>query len=998
MSSLRENLGMVRVASGSHRVEVGNCAYNSQRIIAMMTRAQGVKARILILNELGTTAYTCGDLFRQPVLLEAAQAAIEAVRVASLTVHDGMVTIGAPLQIDGVTYNCAVVIQGGKILGVVPKGYLPTYGEFHEGLWFRRGFNLRNRTIDLNGQKVRCGIDLLFEASDFPGLVFGIEICEDGWAVIAPHRLQALAGAVLIGNLSASNETVGKDDYREQLVVGHSSEALCGYIYASAGEGESSVDVVFGGHLMIGELGAMLARKEPLSGEDEPLIHADLDVEHLLHERTRINSFHECAEFFKPMLDHVGYQRIAFQVKAPAPPAKLARFYDARPFVPSGGATLHKRCRQVYKIQVRGLKKRLEHLCRKRGGVKTACANWLKAGRPLAVMGISGGADSTEVLMVAIKAFDELGIPRALLHCYALPGYGTTKQTYNNSIELMKLLGVTMKEVNIRARCLLAWQEEGYKPFGIDVTGLSLEQFVEKLTKLPAGSKDLGFENKQARARTDILMNAGFVIGTGDLSEQAAGWATYNADHMSMYNPNAGVPKTLVNFLIKWAAENEFEGDLRRVLIDIAETEVSPELLPPGPDGKIAQKTNETIGPADLRDFFLYHLVRWGSRPSKIVRLALQAKFYTDYTEAEIRKWLRVFIERFFDQRFKPECQPGGPLVGSVSLNPRFKWHHPSDMVEDEFLRELDADTAVWKALQPVTVVASVNTDSGATSVPAVNPVLVGNNSAVAVAEPTRTSGSIARACLQAAASGVPQSVRGVGKVLRVLGRIDLQGDFMPGGPMAVKDGDKVIIVANCLARYGNYDLVVDTFDDHPDDHGSFAEQHQGATAFVTDVDLYGVKQRVWAKHCVRNTQGWKFHPDLDGSKVNRRFGKGRDKRVDSYSGLFDNGRHVSAEVRAQFPFLGQSTGLPEYILAEAERLGCDEIEIDFIGLALEYCVGFSAIDATSLEYRGRKVRARVIENGCRAFNQEPVAYAAALKWLQDAGVEIISSAAVLGI
>ncbi len=955
-SSARSNFGLVTVAVGSHRVDVGNCEFNAKRIISMMGRAKGVNARILFLNELGVTGYSCGDLFRQPVLHDATLKALEAIRVASLSEFDGMVVVGAPLIIDAVPYNCAVVINRGKILGVIPKGYLPTYGEFHEGLWFRRGFNLRKRTITLNGQQVRCGIDLLFEATDCPGLVVGIEVCEDAWALIPPHRLQALAGAVLIGNLSASNETVGKDDYREQLVTGHSSEALCAYAYTSAGEGESTVDVVFGGHLMISELGAMLARKEPLSGEDEPLIHADVDIEHLAHERTRINSFHECAEFFKPMLDMIGFERIAFEVNAQTAqaPAKLARFVDAYPFLPAAPSIRDKRCRQVFKIQVRGLKKRLEHLSRKRGGIRKSVAAMEKSGRPVAVMGISGGADSTEVLVVAIKALDELGIPRKLLHCYALPGFGTTKRTYDNSHTLMKLLGVTVKEVNIRARCLLAWQEEGYRPFGIDVTGLTLDQFMEKLTALPGGSKDLGFENKQARARTDILMNAGFVIGTGDLSEQAAGWATYNADHMSMYNPNAGVPKTLVTFLISWTANNEFEGDLRKVLVDIAETEVSPELLPPGPNGQIAQKTNDTIGPADLRDFFLYHMVRWASRPSKIVRLAQQAKFYTEYTEEEIRKWLRIFIERFFDQRFKPECQPGGPLVGSVSLNPRFKWHHPSDFAEDEFLRELDADNARAAALKPAPAVVA--------SVP-----------------------------LPAVAAPLPKVV----KVLKVLLRVDVQSDFMPGGALPVPQGDQIVPVTNDLSRSGMHDLVVDTQDDHPADHGSFASRHEGKKPF-DQVVLHGVDQTLWPDHCVHGTAGWQFHPDLDRSMVARTFPKGQDKRVDSYSGVFDNGVHANEAVRKQHDFLGRSTGLAEYLCEQADARGCDEIVVDCVGLALGYCVSFTATDLADLKHPGKKFRARVIKDATRAIELTPGDYDRELARLEACGVTVLTSADVL--
>lgn len=700
--------GFFRVAAGSPEIEVGNCAFNTRGIVKMMKKAQSKKVNFLLLPELIVTGYTCADLFFQEPLRRSALASLEVIREATKNVFKGLIAVGCPVELDGNIYNCAVVMQGGQYLGVVPKSYLPTYGEFDEYRWFKVARTFKRTSINLNGREVRMGVDLLFQAIDFPGLVVGLEICEDGWGLIPPHRLQALAGAIVIGNLSTSNELAGKDDYRrEHLVKPHSSQAMCCYAYASSGEGESTTDMVPGGHCLIGENGGLLTEVEPFA-QEEPFCFADVDVAHLLFERIRNSTFREQQEHFKAMLD---YERIGFVSGAVKAPADLARYVDAYPFVPQDAASRDKRCKLITEIQVRGLKKRFKSLAKRYGGVKKMVEYLEANGKPLCVLGVSGGLDSTHALNIVLRVLDELDVPRKLLHCYTMPGFGTTKRTYDNAILLMDLNGVTKIEVDIRARCLVAWLEEGYKPFGIDLTALRtrcqglvktkldggedadlvavmLEEFGKLLMELPAGSKDLGFENKQARARTDILMNAGFVIGTGDLSELAVGWCTYNGDHMAMYGVNGGVPKTLVHFLVRWAAEYWFKdhAQLSKVLIDVAETEVSPELLPPGKDGKIAQKTNSSIGPADLRDFFLYHQRRWASDPEKIVYLGTRAKFHTPYTEKEIRHWLKVYVTRFFEQRFKHSCLPDGPKVGSISLSPRYDWHMPSDASAEMWL------------------------------------------------------------------------------------------------------------------------------------------------------------------------------------------------------------------------------------------------------------------------------------------------------------------------
>ncbi len=699
--------GFFRVAAGSPEIEVGNCAFNAKGILKMMKKASQKRVHFLLLPELIVTGYTCADLFFQEPLRRSALNSLEVIRLATKTVYKGLVAVGCPIELDGNIYNCAVVMQNGEYLGVVPKSYLPTYGEFDEYRWFKVARTFKKTTISLNGRAVRMGVDLLFQAVDFPGLIVGLEICEDGWGLIPPHRLQALAGAVVIGNLSTSDELAGKDDYRrDHLVKPHSSQAMCCYAYASSGEGESTTDMVPGGHCLIGENGGLLAEVEPFA-QIEPFCYADIDVDHLLFERIRNSTFREQQEHFKALLD---FERIGFVSGATTPPKDLARFVDAYPFVPQDPATRDKRCNLIGEIQVRGLKKRFKTLAKRYGGVEKMAEYLVANKKPLCVLGVSGGLDSTHALNIVLRVLDELKVPRSLLHCYTMPGFGTTKRTYDNAVLLMDLNGVTKLEVDIRARCLVAWLEEGYKPFGIDLTALRtscqglvktkldagedadlvavmLEEFGKLLMELPSGSKDLGFENKQARARTDILMNAGFVIGTGDLSELAVGWCTYNGDHMAMYGVNGGVPKTLVHFLVRWAAGTWFKGgQLEKVLIDVAETEVSPELLPPGKDGKIAQKTNSAIGPADLRDFFFYHQRRWGSAPEKIVYLAMQAKFHTPYTEKEVRHWLRIYIQRFFDQRFKHSCLPDSPKVGSVSLSPRYDYHMPSDAAAEMWL------------------------------------------------------------------------------------------------------------------------------------------------------------------------------------------------------------------------------------------------------------------------------------------------------------------------
>ena len=660
----------------------------------------------------------------------------------------------------------------------------------------------------------------------------------------------------------------------------------------------------------------------------------------------RDSTFEDCRRAFASMID---FRRVKFSLNAGDLPEKLARNVDAYPFVPQDPATLNKRCRQVIKIQVRALRTRLLYLAKLRGGLEKMVADLVASGKPLFVVGISGGVDSTECLLVALKTLDELGIPRSLLHCFTMPGFGTTSRTYNNAIKLMQLAGVTLKEVDIKARCLLAWQTEHKTPFGINLDGLSMDAFIDKLKELPAGSNDLDFENEQARQRTHILMNNGFVLGTGTLTELASGWCTYNADHMSMYSVNPGVAKTLIAFLIRWYAENETTGELQAVLNDIAATAESPELLPVGKDGQQNQKSNDSLGPKDLRDFFLYHWVRWGTRPSKILYLATNAKFKQDYALSGVLATLRQFIWRFITQRYKHSCQPDGVKLGSVSLNPRYDCHYPSDTAPDAYKAELED----YVGTKP----AEINWQ-----------------------EPQPQG---------------PQ-MKAKPKVLRALLRVDLKDDFMPWGSLPVKGGDEIVTVANALSRSGQYDLVVDIEDDHPKNHKSFASQHKGKKPFTDFVTLYGVKQQLWTDHCVNGTDGAKFHKDLDRSMVAKTIQKGQDARVDSYSGFYDNGRTAAPRFRKKYDFLGRSTGLAEYLRAEAEARGCDEIQIDVIGLALRYCVSFTAKDGRGETYKGKQFGVRVIEDGVRAIIFNDGEYEQELADLRALGIEVIHSGDVL--
>jgi NAD+ synthase (glutamine-hydrolysing) len=662
--------GFLRVAAAVPALRVADCRHNVERFLALMRRAEEECVALLVFPELSLTGYTCADLFQQIPLQRAAVEALEQLAHESAAVFSGVAIVGLPVALDDQLFNCAAILHRGRVLGIVPKSFIPNYKEFYEGRWFAAAATARSREVLLGGERVPFGTDFLLDATDVDGFVLGVEICEDLWVPVPPSSYQALDGATVLVNLSASNEVIGKANYRRQLVVNQSGRCIAAYIYVSCGVWESTTDVVFGGHCLIAENGTLLAESRRFQRE-ETLLVSDVDLDRLRTDRLRTNSFGEAGLY--PGRER-SFRRLPFTLERGAAPARLARDIEAHPFVPRGEERLRERCEEIFQTQVAGLARRLEHV-----------------GKPPVAIGISGGLDSTLALLVACKTMDALGQPRERVRAFTMPGFGTTSRTRANARALMRHLGVTSHEVDIRNLCLEQMRALGHRPFGIDLAGLGVEELTERLRQLPHERRhDLVFENVQARMRTSILMNAGFVVGTGDVSELALGWCTYNGDHMSMYNPNSSIPKTLVKFLVDWAARNEFDGEARRTLLDIVATEISPELLPAGHDDTIAQATEETIGPYELHDFFLYHFLRFGSPPEKILYLAEQASFHRTYPPAELRRWLQVFVRRFFANQFKRSCLPDGPKVGSISLSPRGDWRMPSDAQAAVWLRWLD--------------------------------------------------------------------------------------------------------------------------------------------------------------------------------------------------------------------------------------------------------------------------------------------------------------------
>ena len=641
--------GFIKIASAIPAVKVANCQYNIEQIESMVKSADKEGVEIIVFPELSVTGYSCQDLFRQRLLLEEAEHVVGDLLEKTRNL-DIITIIGIPVVAGDLLLNCAAVIQKGEILGIVPKTYLPNYCEFYEKRWFASSQDLKSTDIHYAGKEITVDSNpKIFRTAD--GVCFGIEICEDVWAPVPPSNKLALAGAELIFNLSASDELIGKHAYLETLIRQQSARTITGYIYSSCGFGESTQDVVYGGNAFICENGQMLEKAERFSLNPQTIV-TQIDVEKLRNERransTYMSAQKDCAADY---IDTIPVKKRDF---------KLERTYNPLPFIPTT-EDMNSSCGEIFSIQMMGLAKRLVH---------TNCKT--------VVVGISGGLDSTLALLVCVKTFDKLSLPRKGIVGVTMPGFGTTDRTHDNAVALMESLGVSQMEINISSSVM--------------------QHFID--IQHDANVHDVTYENSQARERTQILMDlsnklGGLVIGTGDLSELALGWATYNGDHMSMYGVNCSIPKTLIKHMVRHVAVNEVEGKARETLLDIIDTPISPELIPADEKGNISQKTEDLVGPYELHDFFLYHFLRFGFRPSKLFMLAKKAFDGTDdrvgvYDEKVIKHWLREFTRRFFNQQFKRSCLPDGPKVGSVSLSPRGDWRMPSDADSTIWLKEID--------------------------------------------------------------------------------------------------------------------------------------------------------------------------------------------------------------------------------------------------------------------------------------------------------------------
>jgi NAD+ synthase (glutamine-hydrolysing) len=636
--------GFVRVAAATPVIRVADCGYNSEKIMEIINEAEIQEIKLIVFPELSITGYTCGDLFLQDTLLRRAMEEVKRIK-EFMAGKELIAIIGLPFLRNGKLYNTAAVIQNGRILGLVPKMSIPNYTEFYEGRHFTSGI-IDPVLLDFLGDKVYFGSRILFQSNDMPEFMLGIEICEDLWMPQSPSITHCIAGASVIANLSASDELTGKDSYRRELVKSQSAKLVCGYLYADAGEGESTTDLVFAGHNLIAENGSLLKESKPF---DHGMIFTELDLGKIRSERRRMLTY-----FGQNTTEYavVDFSFTATGYELPVTP--LTRYIDPAPFVPSDKSDRIRRCRDIINIQAMGLKTRLAHV-----------------GGKCAVLGLSGGLDSTLALLVTYKAFEMLQIDQKGIIAVTMPCFGTTDRTYRNAVELANCLGVTLLEIPIREAV-----ELHFKDIGQD-----------------KNQHDLTYENSQARERTQVLMDlagkyGGFVVGTGDMSELALGWATYNGDHMSMYGVNSSVPKTLVRFLVGYFVEISSDPNLKTVLTDILDTPVSPELLPPK-NGEISQKTEDIVGPYELHDFFLYYILRFGFEPSKVYRLAKIA-FAGSYGDEVILKWLSVFYKRFFMQQFKRSCLPDGPKVGSVSVSPRGDLRMPSDASAAIWMKELE--------------------------------------------------------------------------------------------------------------------------------------------------------------------------------------------------------------------------------------------------------------------------------------------------------------------
>ncbi len=636
--------GYVRVGAIVPELKVANVTFNSEEISKQIEVSDKLGVNIVTLPELTITGYTCADLFNQDILIKKNLDGLQYLLNKTKSL-DIVSIIGMPLELDNQLFNTAVVINKGKILGIIPKIYIPNYNEFYEKRWFASGRNILSKEIDILNQKVPFGLDLLFEDKENKEICFAVEICEDLWSLYPPSNDYALNGATIMFNLSASNELIGKYEYRKELVVSQSARCICAYIYSSSGINESTTDLVFSGHSLIAENGILLKENERFNFNSNIIMH-DIDVKRLINDRRKNTSF-------MGIVKKDEHRRICFSIKDKND--TLIRHYEKYPFVPSNETKRNERCKEIINIQACALAKRIKHTKIEK-----------------TVIGISGGLDSTLAFLVIIEAYKKLGINNKNIIAITMPGFGTTNRTYQNSLNLIKNYGATLREIDIKDSCIQHFKDIGHDPNLHDVT----------------------YENVQARERTQILMDISnkehaLVIGTGDLSELALGWCTYNGDHMSMYGVNVSIPKTLVRYLVKWVADSTKIKKRKDIIYDILDTPISPELLPPDKNGNIKQITESAIGPYMLHDFFLYHFLRYGAYPSKILMIAKHT-FKDDYDEKTIKHWLAVFIKRFFMNQFKRSCLPDGPKVGSISLSPRGDLRMPSDAEAELWLKDIE--------------------------------------------------------------------------------------------------------------------------------------------------------------------------------------------------------------------------------------------------------------------------------------------------------------------
>jgi len=637
-----KDLGFVRVGAMVPKLKIANPEYNVKEIIERINELEKKGASIITTPELAITGYTCQDLFFQDQLLEESKEGLKKI-LNETKEKDMIIIVGMPLVSENRLYNCAVVIQKGKILGVVPKTYIPNYSEFYEKRWFSSSLDLKTKKIELLGEEIPFDTHLIFQDQEKKEMAFAIEICEDVWVTPSPSDIHTKHGATMIFNPSASNEIIGKQEYRKNLISMQSAKNTCAYIYTSSGIHESTTDILMSGHAMITENGSILKENERFDINGNT-ITADIDIQRIMNNRLKNTNYMAGAT-------EENYQVIPVKIKDTI--KDLERTYEEYPFVPKNEAKREERCREIFNIQASALAKRLLHTNMKK-----------------TVIGISGGLDSTLAFLVIIEAYKKLGIDNQNIIAVTMPGFGTTDRTYQNAINLVKEYGATLREIPIKNACIEHYQNIG----------------------LPETDRSVAYENVQARERTQILMDVaniegGLVIGTGDLSELALGWCTYNGDHMSMYAVNTSIPKTLVRYLVKWQADKTVSKKLKKTLEDILATPISPELLPPDKYGNIEQKTENTVGPYVLHDFFLYHFLRYGASPKKIYTLA-QNTFKGKFKDEEIEKWLTRFLKRFFSQQFKRSCIPDGPKVGTISLSPRGDLRMPSDADVEAWLKK----------------------------------------------------------------------------------------------------------------------------------------------------------------------------------------------------------------------------------------------------------------------------------------------------------------------